>query len=188
MIWVKALDSVVDWGWYHLAMGDGGSGGWAYYALLNTGAARVSDPTGVAWNNTRPNSEYFTVGSGGFNYSGISYIAYVFAPIPGFSAFGGVGETGSTDGSTMYCGFTPKWLFHRTISTASNGLVKDTYREKNNPLGLTLVPDSAVGEYTNNNQMDVLSMGMKYRAVRTANSLSLFAAFAENPFKHSNAR
>lgn len=183
MIWVKVRDKAISWVVYHR---------WSYppnpeyyYLTLNQEIARYRNTAG--WNDTRPNSEYFTVGStiSELNYN---YIAYVFTDIPGFSSFGYTQNTGSDDGAFMYTDFTPKWFMYKTSSTTGAWVIKDSYREKNNPFGLTIIPSRTDGELSNNSLMDFCSNGVKWRGTIGANVEGVWAAFAENPFKYSNAR
>ena len=48
-----------------------------------------SNPDPDVWNSTAPTAAHFTVGNNaGVNASGGSYVAYLFAEVPGFSKFG----------------------------------------------------------------------------------------------------
>jgi hypothetical protein len=186
MIWVKCIELAYPFVVYHRGMANGGYDGSQYYMTLDLNSARVSASN--VW-VTRPNSEYFTVGpANGVNQAGYHYIAYVFTSIPGYSYFGAIGEAGNADGTFMWCGFNPAWFLHSQASTTSNWIIKDRYREYNNPFELTLVPDLPNTEYSANNAMDFCASGVKQRTLRTANSLSIYAAFAETPFKYTNAR
>jgi len=186
MIWVKCKELAYPFVVYHRGMANGGYDGSAYYMVLDSNPGRVAASN--VW-ITRPNSEYFTVGpANGVNQAGYNYIAYVFTSIPGYSYFGAIGESGSTDGTFMWCGFNPAWFLHTQVTVASNWIIKDRYREHNNPFALTLVPDLPNTEYSANNPMDFCSSGVKQRTARTANGLSIYAAFAETPFKYTNAR
>ncbi len=92
MIIGKARNSALAWRVYHTSIGA------ANFLALNTTDASAS---GATWNSTTPTSTVFTVG-GGSNMnvdSSTTYVAYCFAPIAGYSAFGSFVGNGSADGA-----------------------------------------------------------------------------------------
>ena len=61
------------------------------------------------WNDTAPTSSVFSLGtSNSVNDTGNNYMAYLFAPIQGYSSFGGYVGNNSSDGPMIYTGFRPK--------------------------------------------------------------------------------
>jgi len=137
----------------------------------------------------------FSVGNTN-NNSGDTYVHYIFAAIPGYSAFGSFVGNGSSDGSFIYLGFRPRWVLIKATTGSNNWIIYDTVRNTYNLTNLSLVPDSSALENgissTTENTLDILSNGFK---LRTSNALTngssvpyIYAAFAENPFKYSNAR
>ena len=149
------------------------------------------------WNNTAPTSSVFSIGSGssGTNSNGATYVAYCFAAIPGYSAFGSYTGNGSTDGTFVYCGFRPRFVFYK--STAGNwGVLYDTSENSYNVASQYLIADSSAaqnnGGATNNGTLDILSNGFKLRdtALQSNNSGTtyIYMAFAENPFQNALAR
>jgi hypothetical protein len=164
------------------------------YLYLNTTAAVA---TGVnLWNSTTPTSSVFTVGSSqDTNRSAGTLVAYVFAAVAGYSAFGSYTGNGSADGPFVYLGFRPRWMmWKRTDSTGSWAIV-DTSRVVYNVDNLYLLADTSGAEATGDAtsaQIDVLSNGFKFRSTGTGTNASagtyIYAAFAENPFKYSLAR
>lgn len=84
-------------------------------------------------------------------------------------------------------------MLKRTDAAAS-WHVLDTARDTANPNGLILYPDAAVAEAGSDttNVIDVLSNGFKLRisdaALNANGGTYIYACFAENPFKNSNAR
>jgi len=90
-----------DWPVYHVSIGA------VSRIYLDTTGATVSDPTGFM-NSTAPTSTVFTVGSNSsVNGSTNAMIAYCWAAVKGFSAFGSYTGNGSADGPFVYCGFRP---------------------------------------------------------------------------------
>jgi len=125
--------------------------------------------------------------------SGQTCVAYVFAAVAGYSAFGSYTGNGSTDGPFVFLGFRPRfWLVKRTDSS-NNWMLEDTSRDPSNVASLRLCPDANYTEAgTSANYLDFVSNGMKIRTSDTPWNASggtyIYMAFAENPFKYSNAR
>jgi hypothetical protein len=166
----------------------GVSGGFGSQLLLNTTDAYSASGN---FNGQAPTSSVFYVGSGtATNGNSATYVAYLFAEIPGFSKFGSYTGNGSTDGPFVYCGFRPKYVMVKASSVAGTWTVWDTARSTSNSTNLTLAPNNSNAESTVIN-IDVLSNGFKLRHVGDINgsgTTMIFAAFAENPMKYSNAR
>ena len=175
------------WPTYHVSIG--ATGGLVY---LNSSGAGIA--TSVVWNNTSPSSSVFTLGNwGGINYSGDAFVAYCFAAIPGYSAFGSYTGNGSADGPFVYCGFRPRFILWKCSSSPSDWMILDTSRNTYNETNSGLFPDISGAESTASAfAFDIVSNGFK---VRTSNSTingsgatPIYACFAENPFKYSLAR
>jgi hypothetical protein len=188
MIIAKGRGNVDNWPVYHASANASPATG---HLLLNTTAAFTS--TSSSWNNTAPTSTVFSIGTDTrINQNTIGYVAYCFAEIAGFSKFGSyVGNT-STDGPFVYCGFRPKYLLVKNI-TNYDWHVFDAARNTYNFTNSSLKPDTSGTEYTNNDvSYDFLSNGFKVRgtdlALNANGNTMIFAAFAEHPFKNSNAR
>ena len=127
------------------------------------------------------------------NATGGTYIAYCFASVAGYSAFGSYTGNGSADGPFIYCGFRPRYIMWKVSSTTGNWQVQDTSRETYNSGNRNaLFPDVSDAEATGAGGTDFLSNGFKIRNSGTGNNGSgstyIYAAFAENPFKISRAR
>lgn len=160
---------------------------------LNTTSAYNSGAT--VFNQTAPTSTVFSLGNTDGNASGGTYVAYCFAPIPGFSSFGVYSGNGSSDGPFINTGFRPRWVLVRSTSAARDWLLYDTSRGVyNENVEGPLQPNTSGTAYTNSSYtpFDILSNGFKPRAATTnfnANGETHFyAAFAESPFKYSRAR
>jgi hypothetical protein len=96
--------------------------------LNNTNAFATAS---TYWNNTSPDNDVFTVGTtGNINGSGVTYIAYCFADVKGYSKFGSYTGNGSADGTFVYTGFKPAFvLFKRTIVHNGNWTLFDNKRD-----------------------------------------------------------
>ena len=146
----------------------------------------------TCWNNTAPTSSVFSVGtSGDTNASGIPLVAYCFSEVAGYSAFNSYTGNGSADGPFVYTGFRPRWVMVKATSGALHWWVWDTGRNTYNAMNEALVPDLNVAEQSPL-PIDCLSNGFKLRTsngeMNTNGTTFIYAAFAENPFKYSNAR
>ena len=157
--------------------------------LTNQAAAAAT-----VWNSTAPTSSVFSLGtSTDVNASGISYVAYCFAEIAGFSRFGSYTGNGLADGPFVFCGFRPRFVLAKnTINSAAGWFIFDTSRDTFNAASNMLVPNSAGAEAPSSTYCDITSNGFKIRAsgptFNESGSSFIFAAFAEVPSKYALAR
>ncbi|NBU73444.1 MAG: hypothetical protein EBS53_18720, partial [Bacteroidetes bacterium] len=94
------------------------------YLMLNTTAASTSGAT--YWNSTSPTSSVFSVGTdAAVNANGDTYVAYLFAAIPGFSAFGSYTGNGSADGPFVYTGFRPAFVMVKRTDSSEDWVMWD---------------------------------------------------------------
>ena len=120
-------------------------------------------------------------------------LAYCFAAIPGFSAFGSYTGNGAADGPFVYCGFRPRFVMFKMTSSTSHWVIVDTSCSPYNVTTVGLEPDSSGAETTGIGQYDFLSNGFKCRnsvanEANVSGGTYIYAAFAENPFNYSLAR
>ncbi len=121
MIWVKGRDNTDHWHVYHTATTADN------YLRLNDSGASTDSVT--VWNDTDPTSSVFTLGNnGGVNGMGNTFIAYLFASLPGISKVGSY--TGNGGSQTIDCGFNSSARFILIKRTDSTGdwWVLDTER------------------------------------------------------------
>jgi hypothetical protein len=193
MIIIKRTNSTNSWQVYHSnANASPASGG----LFLNTTDAFTALST--TWNNTVPASTVFSIGTAaGTNASGGTYVAYCFAAISGFSAFGSYTGNGSADGPFVYLGFRPRYvLIKRTDSASAVGwFAWDTARGSSsggNVVGYQLYPNLSNAESSSSTNLDILSNGFKlrdtYQDFNASGGTFIYACFAENPFKNALAR
>jgi hypothetical protein len=174
----------VDWPTYHISTGNNGG------CTLNETAAKTT--TSGWWNNTTPSSTVYTVGSGAqTNGSGQSMVAYCFAAVAGYSAFGSYTGNGSADGPFVYLGFRPKYVMFKSTSNLREWFIVDTSRSPSNVVNTYLRANTSSAEGTDT-MNDIVSNGFKLRSSDTAFNGSgetyIYAAFAESPFKNALAR
>ena len=151
VIFTKRYDGAYNWYTYHGGIGNG------KYLLLEASDAEAT--TSGAWNNTSPTSSVFTKGSGA-NTNGGTYIAYCFAPKPGFSAAGKYYGNSNANGQFVYTGFKPGLVIVKDRDT-NQWQQFDSKRGRNGAMGF-LYPDSTEAE-TATVPMDILSNGFKFR-------------------------
>jgi hypothetical protein len=188
MIIVKQRNSAVEnWLTYHSSLTNPTTS----YLYLNSTAAQAT--TASYWNGG-PTSSVFGIGAySGINASAGTYVAYCFAAVTGYSAFGSYTGNGSTDGPFVFLGFRPRFTLIKRTDAIANWRIHDTARDTYNVASKTLYPNltnaetSAASEY-----WDILSNGIKLRTSDAESNASggtyIYMAFAENPFKYSNAR
>jgi hypothetical protein len=171
-----------DWAVYHISTSANGG------LALNDTRAYAADS---AWfNNTAPTSSVFTVNTSSIaNASGGTYVAYCWAPIAGYSAFGSYTGNGSTDGAFVYTGFRPRYVMVKRTDSSESWFVLDTARSPFNVPTAWLAPNLSNAEGTDV-LFDILSNGFKQRSTSTnaSGGTYIYMAFAENPFKYANAR
>jgi len=190
MIIVKNLDSSnANWLVYHKSLGSSSK-----LLLLNT--------TGIVlnianyWGSNLPTNSVFGVGDGGGwdnNTNTHRHIAYCWAEVPGYSAFGSYTGNGSSDGPFVYTGFKPRWVMVKATSIEGNWIIWDIARNTTNTMAKMLFPDATAAELDNSSyNNDFLSNGFKVRgtggAFNTNAAPYIYAAFAETPARLSTAR
>jgi hypothetical protein len=162
------------------------------HLVLNTTAA-VSSSSGL-FNDTEPTSSVMTVGTSvGTNQSGQTFVAYCFAAVPGYSAFGSYTGNGSTDGPFVYLGFRPRFVMMKRSDSTGDWQMNDTSRSPTNVGDARLWANQSAAESSNTGgNMDYLSNGFKLRNTNSDDNTNggtyIYACFAENPFKYANAR
>ena len=148
------------------------------------------------FNDTAPGPTNFTVGNNAnTSTSGISYIAYLWAEVPGFSKMGFYTGNGSTNGPFVYTGFKPKFVLVKCSSNTTSSTIWniwDTARSPSNPCLNELYFPTAPAENVDSSGGDLLSNGFKPKRNSEYANLSgwtyVYMAFAETPFKYANAR
>ena len=179
------------YGWiaYHSALGAN------KYLLLNTTNAGTTDTD--MWNNTAPTSSVFSLsGSGGnaviTNPNTGTMVAYCFAPIAGYSAFGQYTGNGSSDGAFVYTGFRPAYVMIKRTTSGYDWWILDVARGTINAVKGRLYANDSSAESTTYPYVDFLANGFKLRDADGGNNASgepyIYACFAQNPFKYSLAR
>ena len=178
VVLVKNRSEVYGWQMYHESLGNG-----KYVSLNSTDAVATSSQS---WNDTSPTSSVFSVGaSDSNNKSGNNIIAYCFAEKTGYSKFGSYTGNGSSDGTFVYTGFKPAFLWIKRTDTSKNWFNHDSKRLGYNPQNEYLHSNLAVTEVAST-ELDMLSNGFKFLNSGSGHNGSggtyIYLAFAENPF------
>ena len=175
------------WGVWHRSLANPAQ---SFLQLNNTNAVAAN---ANIWGNTAPTSTQFTTQSGQVVLGSANYVAYLFAAVAGYSAFGSYLGNGSTDGPFIFTGFRPKWIMWKKTNSATNApwVIVDTSRSPYNLAREYLLPNASDAE-TSVDLIDVLSNGFKWRGTAPGGNASgdtyIYAAFSEFPFKNSLAR
>ena len=191
LVIMKNRSTTSNWAAFHTVLG---SHGLLYLNLTNASITPAeASPTSTVFSVAQTSA---TTGSSGNNM-----VAYCFAPVEGYSAFGSYTGNASTDGPFVFTGFRPRWLMIKNTSSIggiqnyASWLILDTQRDSYNVSRNTLWANMSVAEdlrgdgstaVGSNCDIDICSNGFKIRtgSVETNGSgnTMIWAAFAENPF------
>ena len=182
MIIIKGRSNVDQWHVYHSSLGNTGG------LLLNQTNAFIVSP--YFWNDTSPSSTVFTTNLGSSNnQNGITYVAYCFAEVEGFSKFGSYTGNGTVDNVFLYTGFRPAFFMVKRTDSTSSWLMYDNKRNGYNYANYYALANTTYGGDGTDQGGDFLSNGIKIRADGgIGTGTYIYMAFAENPFKYSLAR
>jgi len=182
--------SYSDWTIYHASNTDEPE---TEFIQLNTTDGTSDD--NERWNDTAPTADVFSVGDRGeVNGNTETYVAYCFHSVEGYSKVGSYTGNGSTDGTFVYTGFRPAFIMTKCSSSTGVWMIHDTARNPSNLATQHLRPNNSTAEDPGANEaFDLNSNGFKARGVAVNNSNGsgqtyIYLAFAEHPFKYSNAR
>ena len=150
------------------------------YLRLNTTDAKA-DGVGAS-----PTSTVYTPNVGG----GADCLAYCFHSVDGYSKVGNYTGNNSSDGPFVYTGFRPALVIVKNITGSEAWGIGDSVRDPSNVLLNRLYPNLSNAEYSTGDWLDLVSNGFKSRggAFNTSSATYIYLAFAEQPFKYSNAR
>jgi hypothetical protein len=191
MFIVKSRSSAQEWLVYHE---DNTAAPETDYLRLDTTAATADN---TFWNDTLPTATVFSVGdSRPANSShGDNYITYCFHSVYGYSTIGSWIGNANDVAPFTYTGFRPAWIMWKKATGAENWFIVDTTRSPHNKANKQLWANATQIEETSAggaSELHILSNGFKPTgaggAMNGNNETYVFMAFAERPFKYSNAR
>ena len=193
LIITKGRSNSGNWATWHkdLTGAFDSNGGYAY--LNSTGAAAT---TTVFYDGTGFTSSVFKWrgGNENVNQSSRTYLSYCFHSVDGYSRVGSfIGNGSETAGPFVYCGFKPKFLLVKRATDVGSWFLFDTERSPHNVMNAKLSAENSGAEESDTSwNIDFLSNGFKLRSphvyMNSGSNTHIFIAFAENPFKHTNAR
>jgi hypothetical protein len=183
-----------NWQVYHSSLTSG------YFLSLNATDAQAAI-SGTSYGSVgQPTSTTFTGVAGSVNSTTTNqntqlYVAYCWAAVAGYSAFGSYTGNGSADGPFVYTGFRPRWIMAKDVTntTSASWLIQDTSRDTYNVGYKSLYAEqTSVESVSSADNVDILSNGFKIRNASSGWNNSgqtfIYIAFAENPFNTSRAR
>ena len=181
-ILTKSRSTTEGWGGYHKSLG----ASYGIFLELTDAAYAASN----YWNNTEPTSTVFTVNVNRTNNG--TMVAYCFAEVAGYSAFGSYTGNGSTDGPFIYTGFRPAWVMIKRTNDTSSWNIVDVKRNTYNVMNSYLSANTSSAEDSTYPLIDALSNGFKVRQnldfINQNTGTFIYACFAESPFRYSLAR
>ena len=159
-----------------------------YGFFLNDNGGYSSYQGGTFWNDTPPTSTVFRVGTNSAtNASGVTYVAYCWKSIPGFSKIGKYTGNGNARGTYVYLGFRPAWVMVKRTDASANWHIWDNKRDPDNPVYGQINANLSSSESTGSLRVDFLSNGFKHRnsdggaAGNISGGTYIYMAFAEQP-------
>lgn len=181
-------DGYYSWRVYHQSIAAG------TMLLLNSTSAAIAINSDGGISSVGSSTFGFSGGTPAVNTTSATYVAYCFAAIAGYSAFGSYTGNGSSVGPFIYTGFLPRFILIKSTSGPRDWIIWDTAR---NPYNIgtagVLFPDTSGAEYSGGGAyaVSVVSNGF-YLPVSTTNlnasgETMIYAAFASNPFQNSLA-
>jgi hypothetical protein len=193
MVIVKSRGAAGSWPVWHKNLT-----GANYYLFLSTTSGEAN--AGNYWDTTEPTSTVLTLGTDAATNNTQTMVAYCFAEIPGYSAFGSYTGNNVPDGTFVYLGFRPSFLMIKSTSAGTEWVMVDNTRPSTTPgvRNFNLVDTSLYANQTYSeatvgtvNDIDLLSNGFKLRnntGFVNASQTYIYMAFAESPFKYALAR
>ena len=145
---------------------------------------------GTTLNSTAPTSTAITLGNDNrSNGNGDTYVIYAFASVDGYSKFGTYTGNGNADGTFVYTGFRPMWIAVKRTTSNHDWDIYDSKRSTFNAMNDRLRANDNTAE-ADGGDIDFTSNGFKLRQTGNGNGGGdyIYLAFAETPFKYSNAR
>jgi hypothetical protein len=188
MIIFKSRNNSANWDVYHSSLTPDGE----RKLYLNDTSAEIDSGF---MGDTPPTSSVISFNPGG---STSNHIAYCFHSVEGYSKFGSyTGNGSSSDGPFIYTGFRPAFvMIKRTDAAGRNWMMQNNKSNPYNVVASVLSADVSDQEYTSTATggygVDFVSNGLKIVNDNinwnASGGTYIYMAFAEMPFKYSNAR
>jgi hypothetical protein len=166
MLFTKALGSTNGWACWHEAMGDTDG------IVLSSSAAK----SGVTWwDQSNMTDTAFAHKAGTTSPQGGDVIAYCWSEVPGYSSFGKIYHSSSTQKITF--DFKPKFFLIKELDGATDWYIHDLYRDNfDDPL----MPNRNIAE-SSNWAFTVEGNSISWQSGSFYTGNHLYAAFADDP-------
>ena len=184
----KRLNGATNWNVWVDGMINGNTG----QVYLDTNAAEGTRSASIA-----PTSTTWQINSNAaVGGDGNTYVAYVFAPTDGVSAFGRYIGNGNSDGTFVGTGHKPSILIVKELSSVDDWGIYDMSRSGNGNLNVmqrVLRPDTNAAEFNSaaDRGIDFYANGFKLKTSNGTFNASaetyLYMSWANSPFKLANA-
>jgi len=127
------------------------------------------------------------------SHHGTEVIAYCFHSVDGYSKVGSYTGNGSTDGTFVYTGFRPAWMMMKRTDSTGHWYIVDNERDGYNASTSNDVLYANLSNAESDaGRFDFYSNGFKLRHadadINASGGTYIYIAFAEYPFKYTNAR
>jgi hypothetical protein len=156
----------------------------AYHLELNSTSALSGSSPYMLGTQTSGDPTKLKLASEGYVNS-VTYVAYVFKPVKGYSKFGIYTGNGNADGPFVYTGFKPAFVIIKPSSYSNSWGIFDNKRPGYNVTKNRLEADNTSAENTALDYFDFLSNGFKVRTSNghpnTNGGTLVYMAFAEEP-------
>jgi len=192
-------------GWYMIKIRDDTGYNWMLYHHKNTSAPETENlhinttdatddaSSGEPWQDTKPTSSVFSIGtSGSVNQNTSTFINYLWAEKQGYSKFGTYEGNNNASGPYIFLGFKPAWFMTKKSNGSKDWNIYDNKRSDSgggNPNDQYLEANNAAAEQSGQD-VDFLSTGVKIRStsseVNGDDNNFIYMAFAESPLVNSN--
>jgi len=142
------------------------------------------------------NTSNFTFANSGdsnrkVNFNGETYVAYLWASIPGFSKIYGYSGNGNADGEFIYTGFRPAYVVYKATDEAYWWIIHDTGRDPDNVVKTRTWINATNTENDSGAYADFCANGIKFRTSDAGNNSTninhIVIAFAAQTLKYANA-
>ncbi|REJ66078.1 MAG: hypothetical protein DWQ28_08310 [Proteobacteria bacterium] len=190
LIFVKPRSNTGNWNTFHSSISTDTS------KYLNLNTADGTQTYSGLWGSALPTSSVFGLGN---NFrDGYTMIAYCFAPVAGYSAFGSYTGTGFDDNRApfIHLGFRAAFVMIKSTTLSHNWVIFDSTRGSKNFVNEILWANETNAEAavdtgdtnTGDLDFDILSNGIKLRTAnwsvnKGSSDTYIYLAFAENPFR-----
>jgi len=161
----------------------------------NQGHSCLNRTDAIGYSSTitlQTDSSVLTIGSHNAINS-LDVIAYCFHSVDGYSKVGSYTGNGSSDGTFVYTGFRPAWMMMKRTNSTGHWYIVDNERDGYNASTSNDVLYANLSNAESDaGRFDFYSNGFKLRHadadINASGGTYIYIAFAEYPFKYTNAR